>query len=49
MRYLLPAVLGALSLIFVDGVAAQDTPGSTDVQVQAFLAGNFCQGKDPNV
>ncbi|KAF3055412.1 hypothetical protein J3E69DRAFT_365964 [Trichoderma sp. SZMC 28015] len=91
MRYLLPAVLGALSLLYVDGVAAQDTPtcvpgcantvrgqftqygcvsaddaaclcananfgfgvrdcgqtgcGSTDVQVQAFLAGNFCQGQ----
>ncbi|KAK4062725.1 uncharacterized protein Triagg1_9723 [Trichoderma aggressivum f. europaeum] len=95
MRYLLPAVLGALSLIYVDGVAAQDTPtcvpgcantvrgqftqygcvnaddaaclcananfgfgvrdcgqtgcGATDVQIQAFLAGSFCQGKGPNV
>ncbi|KAL7913342.1 hypothetical protein GGI35DRAFT_287145 [Trichoderma velutinum] len=91
MRYLLPAVLGALSLIYVDGVAAQDVPtcvpgcantvrgqfaqygcvsaddaaclcananfgfgvrdcgqngcGSTDVQIQAFLAGSFCQGQ----
>ncbi|EHK25064.1 uncharacterized protein TRIVIDRAFT_61772 [Trichoderma virens Gv29-8] len=91
MRYLLPAVLGALSLIYVDGVAAQDVPtcvpgcadtvkgqfpqygcvsaddaaclcananfgfgvrdcgqsgcGATDVQIQAFLAGSFCQGQ----
>ncbi|PTB64524.1 hypothetical protein BBK36DRAFT_1123219 [Trichoderma citrinoviride] len=91
MRYLLPAVLGALSLIYVDGVAAQDTPacvptcanqvrgqfaqygcvnaddaaclcsnanfgfgvrdcgqtgcGATDVQIQAYLAGSFCQGQ----
>ncbi|KAH0491516.1 hypothetical protein TgHK011_002944 [Trichoderma gracile] len=91
MRSLLPAVLGALSLIYVDGVAAQDAPacvptctdqvrgqfaqygcvsaddaaclcsnanfgfgirdcgqngcGATDVQVQAYLAGSFCQGQ----
>ncbi|KAL7946617.1 hypothetical protein V8C42DRAFT_321215 [Trichoderma barbatum] len=91
MRYLLPAVLGALSLIYVDGVAAQDVPtcvpacantvrgqftqygcvnaddaaclcanvnfgfgvrdcgqpgcGATDGQIQAFLAGSFCQGQ----
>ncbi|KAL6854683.1 hypothetical protein J3F83DRAFT_764369 [Trichoderma novae-zelandiae] len=95
MRYLLPAVLGALSLIYVDGVAAQDAPacvpecanqvrgqftqfgcvnaddaaclcgnanfgfgvrdcgqtgcGATDVQVQAFLAGSFCQGKSGSI
>ncbi|KAL7932608.1 hypothetical protein V8C35DRAFT_306193 [Trichoderma chlorosporum] len=91
MRYLLPAVLGALSLIYVDGVAAQDVPscvpacantvrgqfsqygcvsaddaaclcakpdfafgirdcgqsgcGSTDAQIQSFLAAGFCQGQ----
>ncbi|TFA98080.1 hypothetical protein CCMA1212_010107 [Trichoderma ghanense] len=91
MRYLLPAVLGALSLIYVDGVVAQDAPacvptcanqvrgqfaqygcvsaddaaclcsnanfgfgvrdcgqtgcGATDVQIQAYLAGSFCQGQ----
>ncbi|KAL7785595.1 hypothetical protein V8C37DRAFT_316511 [Trichoderma ceciliae] len=91
MRYLLPAVFGALSLIYVGGVVAQDVPacvpacasqvrgefsqfscasaddaaclcananfgfgvrdcgqsgcGSTDVQIQAYLAGSFCQGQ----
>ncbi|PTB45895.1 hypothetical protein M441DRAFT_129634 [Trichoderma asperellum CBS 433.97] len=91
MRSLFPVVLGALGLIFVDGVVAQDTPacvpacanqvrsqftqysctsaddaaclcananfgfgvrdcgqngcGATDVQVQAFLSGSFCQGQ----
>ncbi|KAL7921731.1 hypothetical protein ACQKWADRAFT_119882 [Trichoderma austrokoningii] len=91
MRSLFPMVLGALGLIFVDGVVAQDPPacvstcanqvrgqftqysctsaddaaclcananfgfgvrdcgqtgcGATDVQVQSFLAGGFCQGQ----
>ncbi|RFU79535.1 extracellular membrane, cfem domain [Trichoderma arundinaceum] len=91
MRYLLPAVLGALSLIYADGAVAQDVPacvpecsnqvrgqftqyscvsaddaaclcgnanfgfgvrdcgqsgcGATDVQIQAYLAGSFCQGQ----
>ncbi|UKZ59853.1 uncharacterized protein TrAtP1_001145 [Trichoderma atroviride] len=91
MRSLFPVVLGALGLIFVDGVVAQDPPacvptcanqvrnqftqfsctsaddaaclcananfgfgvrdcgqtgcGATDVQIQSFLAGSFCQGQ----